>query len=86
MNDKTQQTFFPKPSNIISNPANTFGLIPLIYQLIITSILTQIDIILFANLPQQFFNTFANSYVQILPIKVPNKMLSLIIVAQFIKT
>ncbi len=35
--------------------------------------------------PQQAFNAFANPYIQIPPIKIPNEMLPTIIVAQLVK-
>lgn len=64
---------------------NTLNLIPLICQPIITSGLAQINSILLLNWPQQIFNTYENLYIQIPPIKEPNKMLLATIIAQFVK-
>lgn len=71
----------PIPTNITPSPANTFGLITAIHQVIMTPGLAQINATTPADLLQQLFNISVNSYIQIPPIKVPNKMLSATIVA-----
>lgn len=75
----------PVPTNVTPGFANTFSSTSLIYQPIVTPRLVQIISISLADLLQQLFNTFANPYIQIPPIKVPNEMLPATIVAQFIK-
>ena len=70
---------------ITPHPANTFGSTLSIHQPIITSGPAQIGSIPPTDLPQQPFNTSANSYTQIPLIRVPNKMLPATIVAQFRK-
>ena len=81
INNRRQQTFTPEPSNIIPNPANAFGSIPPIYQLTITPVAAQIGATLPADLSQKPSNASANSYTQIPPISVPNKILPATIIA-----
>ena len=87
INNQQQQSFTPVfiLINITPNPANAFGSTLPIHQPTITPRPAQIGSIQLANLPQQPFNTSANLYIQISPIKMTNKMLPTIIVAQFIK-
>ena len=75
----------PILSKIIPGSTNAFGSTSPIHQLTITSGSAQITPTPRTNLPQHLFHTYANFYIQIPPIKVPNKMLSTIIVAQFVK-
>lgn len=60
--------------------ANAFGFTFSIYQPTIIPGPAQISSILPANLLQQPFNTSANLYTQISPIRMPNKMLPAIII------
>lgn len=83
-------TFIPLPPNFILvypnvtfDFANVFSSTIPIHQSTIILGPAQIGLILPVNLPQQFFNTFANFYIQISLIKV-NKMLPATITAQFI--
>lgn len=75
----------PISLNITPSFANIFDSISPIYQLTITPRPAQIGLTLPANLLEQVFNTYANSYTQIPSIKMLNKMLFAPIVAQFVK-
>lgn len=75
----------PLLPNITPSLANTFGSTSFIYQPIITFRPAQIGLTLPTDLPQQHFNTYANPYKQIWPIKMPNEMLFATIIAQSVK-
>ena len=66
-------------------PANALGSTPLIRQPTITPGPAQIGSTPPANLPQQSFNAYTNLYTQIPPIRIPNKILPITIVAQFVQ-
>lgn len=70
----------PIPPNISSDPINTFNIIFLIHQLAIMLKLAQIGSILLPDLILQLVNAFANLYIQIMSIKVLNKILRITIV------
>ena len=70
----------PVSINIISGLTNTSGLILPIHQPTITPIPAQIGPTPTSNLLQQLLHTFANPYIQIPPMRMPNKMLSTTII------
>lgn len=76
--------FTPIFSDVTLDSANAFSSTFLIYQSTITLKVAQISSIPSVDLLQQLLNAFANLYIQIPPIKVSNKMLSIIIIAQFV--
>ena len=92
-----QESITPHPANAISSippmrqetitsyPTNALGSISPIYQLTITPGPAQISLIPPPDWSQQAFNAYENLYIQISPIKVPSKMLSATIIAQFVK-
>ena len=71
--------------SITPHLANALGSTPPIRQPTITPRPAQINSIPLPDWPQQAFNAYENPYTQILPIKVPNKILPVTILAQFIK-
>ena len=71
--------------NVIPGLTNAFGSTSLIHQPIITPGSAQISLTPPTNLPQQPFNAYANLYIQIPPIRVPNKMLPATIITKFVK-
>ncbi|WP_375449258.1 hypothetical protein, partial [uncultured Nostoc sp.] len=92
IDNRKQQSFTPAPvnvtpvpPNVTPGPANAFGSTSPIHQPTITPRPAQISSIPSADLPQQPFNTYANSYTQIRLIRMPNKILPATIIAQFIK-
>ena len=73
-----QETIIPYLANALGSPFP-------IHQPRITPGPAQTGSTLPANLLQQSFNAYTNLYIQIPPIKVPNKMLPATIVAKFVK-
>ena len=71
--------------NITLSPANAFSSISPIYQLIIIPGPAQISLTPPTNLLQQLFDAYPNLYIQIPSIRMPNKMLLVTIIAQFVK-
>lgn len=90
-----QETITPYPANAFSSPSPIHQPIitprlaqidstPLIYQQLITLGAAQISSISPPDWSQEISKAYKNLYIQIPPIKVPNKMLPTIIVAQFV--